>query len=247
MDSFERSTDTLLDGRVALAQPVQGYRVAIDPVLLAATVPVTPGERILDVGTGVGAAALCLMARISDLGVVGLEVQPVLANLARENALNNGASGFTVITGDVAVPPAEIEMGSYDHVVSNPPYLPATHGHPPPDPIAVLAERESTANLGQWAAYCCDAATAAGTVTLVHRYDRLEEVVAALSAAGGEIVTYPLWPKREGEGAKRVIVQLRKAQPPGRRDLAGMVLHGEDDTYTDAAAAVLRDGGAITF
>ena len=56
--------DRLLGGKVRLRQPRDGYRAAIDPVLLAASVPAKPGERVLDLGTGAGAAALCLMARV---------------------------------------------------------------------------------------------------------------------------------------------------------------------------------------
>ena|GEM_PF-4880497 len=59
----------LLGGRVVCMQPVDGFRVAIDPVLLAAAVPAQAGERVLDAGTGTGAAALCLGARVD--GVSG--------------------------------------------------------------------------------------------------------------------------------------------------------------------------------
>ena len=55
--------DLLLGGRISLRQPAQGYRVAIDPLLLAASVNAEPGETILDVGAGVGAAGLCVATR----------------------------------------------------------------------------------------------------------------------------------------------------------------------------------------
>ena len=51
--------DSLLGGKIMMRQPVQGYRVAIDPLLLAASISVEPGESVLDVGAGVGAAGLC--------------------------------------------------------------------------------------------------------------------------------------------------------------------------------------------
>ena len=78
--------DTLLDGRVKLRQPRDGYRVAIDPVLLAAAVPAASGEMVLDVGTGVGAAALCLAWRAPESRVVGLELQRSLGQLASRAA-----------------------------------------------------------------------------------------------------------------------------------------------------------------
>ena len=74
--------DALLGGRVILRQPAEGYRVAIDPVLLAAAVPAAAGDTVLDVGSGVGAAALCLAARAPDCRVYGVEIQRDLVRLA---------------------------------------------------------------------------------------------------------------------------------------------------------------------
>ena len=87
------TSDTLLGGRVALQQPAVGYRVAIDPVLLAAAVPASPGERALDVGCGVGAGTLCLASRVGGLHVTGIEVERSLAQLASENAALNRPRG----------------------------------------------------------------------------------------------------------------------------------------------------------
>jgi tRNA1(Val) A37 N6-methylase TrmN6 len=64
--------DTLLGGRVRLRQPASGYRVAIDPVLLAAAVPAVSGETALDIGCGTGAAALCLAVRVPGVRVIGI-------------------------------------------------------------------------------------------------------------------------------------------------------------------------------
>ena len=74
--------DRLLGGRVRLIQPLQGYRAATDPVLLAAAVPAGPGERVLDLGCGAGAAVFCLAARVPGLELHGLEIQPTYLGLA---------------------------------------------------------------------------------------------------------------------------------------------------------------------
>ena len=77
------SDDMLFGGRVKLRQPVDGYRVAIDPVLLAAAVPARDEDPVLDIGCGTGAASLCLAARVQGCKVVGLERDHALAQLAQ--------------------------------------------------------------------------------------------------------------------------------------------------------------------
>ena len=72
--------DRFLGGQVLLRQPAGGYRAAIDPVLLAASVDARSGERVLEAGTGHGAAAICLAHRVRDCRVSGIEVQPDLVH-----------------------------------------------------------------------------------------------------------------------------------------------------------------------
>src|SRR3546814_15810520 len=82
------------------------------------------GERVADLGCGVATAALCLLARVPDLHVTGLELQAPLASLALENAALNGcANRLEVAVGDVAEPPAGFGAGRFDHVLLKPPYL----------------------------------------------------------------------------------------------------------------------------
>ena len=86
MLSPDLTEDSLLGGRVRLRQPQVGLRAGHDAVLLAAAVPARPGERVLELGCGSGAAFLCLAARVPDLDIVAVEREPALAALARDNA-----------------------------------------------------------------------------------------------------------------------------------------------------------------
>jgi len=230
------SEDLLLGGRVRLRQPREGYRAAIDPVLLAAATPARSGERVLDLGTGAGAAALCLMARIEGLDVVGLEIDAGTAALARENAALNGCDRFIVREGDVARLPAELR--GFDRVIANPPYLDPAHA----DPSANESRRRSNldaAGLAAWIEAALVATSPRGTLTLIQRADRLAEILSLLHGRAGAIVVVPLWPK-PGEEAKRVIVEARKGAKTPLRLHPGLVLHAADGRYTPAAEAVLR-------
>ncbi|MSP49202.1 MAG: methyltransferase domain-containing protein [Alphaproteobacteria bacterium] len=228
--------DRLLGGRVRLRQPRDGYRAAIDPVLLAAAVRARPGERVLDLGTGAGAAALCLMARVEDLTVVGLEVDPTTAALARENAALNGRDRFTVRDGDVTRLPAGLR--GFDRAMVNPPFLEAGRADPPPDPGRRRAHVDAD-GLDAWVEAALKAVSPGGAVTFIQRADRLADLLTLLQGRAGGIVVAPLWPKA-GEAAKRVIVEARAGVRTPLRLLPGLVLHAPDGRYTEPAEAILR-------
>lgn len=241
----EETLDGLLGGRVRLIQPRRGYRAAIDPVLLAAAVPARPGQRVLDLGCGVGAVALCLAARVPGLDLVGLEIQPDLAGMARRNAELNGLEGkFAVQTGDVKAPPAELAPGGFDHVVANPPYLDARRADPSPDRSKAGATVEGDGSLADWLDACLRFVRGDGIVTMIHRADRLVEIEALLAGRAGAIEILPLLPKM-GAPPKRAILRIHPAGSGGRVVGPGLVLHEADGRYTEAAEAVLRGGGAL--
>ena len=228
--------DRLLGGRVRLRQGRDGYRAAIDPVLLAAAVPARPGARVLDLGTGAGAAALCLMARVEGLSVVGLELDPATASLARENAALNGCPAFAVREGDVARLPADLR--GFDHVMANPPYLDASRADASPHPGRRRSNIDET-GLASWIEAALAALAPGGMLTFIQRADCLADLLSPLEGRAGAIVVAPLWP-RQGEAAKRVIVAARAGRRTPLAIHPGLVLHEADGRYTEAADAILR-------
>jgi tRNA1(Val) A37 N6-methylase TrmN6 len=246
------SAGALLGGRVRLRQPAVGYRVAIDPVLLSAAVPVEDGQVALDVGAGVGAAALCLAARVAGARVVGLEMQREFARLAAENVEANGlGERVDMLIGDLKRPPPRLGPRSFDHVLANPPYQEAERAHPSPHPGKAAATVEGEARLADWIAFCLTMVKSGGTVTLIHRPDRLPELLRGLTDRTGGITVFPIWPRDPGLGdgllAKRVIVQARTGSNAPLRLLGGLVVHEPGGAYTEAAQAVLRNGAPLAL
>lgn len=239
--AIDVSEDALLGGRITFFQPRRGYRAAIDPVILAASVPAGAGEEVLDVGSGAGAAALCLAVRIPGVSVTGLESQADLVAIARRNGDANGLGGrVKFVCGDLLDGGIPLKPHSFHHVMANPPFGEAGRGHPSPDPGKARANVEGQAALADWIDFCLTMARPKGTVCVIHRADRLDEVLGLLSGRLGGIVVYPLWPGPEGKPAKRVVVRGRRGIAAPLKMSAGLMLHAPDGSYTGQAEAVLR-------
>ncbi|HUN50175.1 MAG TPA: methyltransferase [Candidatus Sulfotelmatobacter sp.] len=239
--------DDFLGGRLLLRQPERGVRAGSDAVLLAAAVPAQPGERVLELGCGAGAAMLCLAARLPGLMVTGLEIDAEAAGLAAANARQNGlADRVAVIAGDIADPPATLPAEGFDHVFANPPFFAAGSGTPAPAPGRAKARMAPAADLDGWLRFAARMLRPGGSVTVIGRAERLDDLLAACRRRFGAIVLFPLWPGG-GKPAKRVILQGRKGSRAGLRLAPGLVLHGGGHAYTAAAEAVLRQGAALVL
>lgn len=239
--------DGLLDGRIVLRQPAKGYRAAIDPLLLAGAVPARGAMHILDLGCGAGAAALALAARLPRVRVTGVEIDPRLAGLFAQNIEINGfGDRLEALTGDVAALAPELRDGRFDHAMMNPPYLEACGGDASPDPGKQAACIEGAARLADWIEAGLAAIRRKGHITLIHRAERLGDIIALLHGRAGGVVVFPLWPK-QGEAAKRVIVSARKGVKSPARLSPGLVLHRADGAFTPQTDAIVRGAGGLVL
>jgi tRNA1(Val) A37 N6-methylase TrmN6 len=237
--------DRLLGGRVRLRQPAEGYRVAIDPVFLAASVPAEPHQSVLDIGCGCGAAMLCLAARVPHVRVVGLEMQRDLVRLAGDNAILNRMEARVAVTiGDLLRAPPRLSPGSFDHVMANPPYNEPRRSSPVASGGKAGATIEGAADLAAWVRFSLSMVRAKGSITFVHRADRIDVLLAEIAGRAGEVVIFPLWPGG-GKPASRVLVRARKQVDAPATLAAGLVLHEPDGRLSAAAEAVLREGGGL--
>ncbi|GAA6209526.1 methyltransferase [Cognatishimia sp. WU-CL00825] len=237
-----------LSGRVIIRQPTNGYRAGVDAVLLAASVPAKPGQSVLELGTGVGTAALCLEARISGLKLTGVELQPDYATLAAENGVRNGAE-FEVVTADLAHLPNPFRQLRYDHVIANPPYFNRQAGYSSHDVGRETAMGEDTP-LATWLSVAAKRVKPKGFVTFIHRAERLADILQHLPSAMGSVQVMPFQP-RIGRDAHLIIVRARHSGRAALRLHAPILMHQGADhrsdaqDYTPDVRAILRDGAAL--
>ena len=172
------ATDAFLGGRLQLQQPAGLQRAGSDAVLLAAAVPAVSGQRVVEIGTGTGAAALCLLARVAGTRATGVELQADAALAAARNAAANGlAVRFRVICADALRPAFRRRLGHavFDYAMANPPFFAATGRRPAASPARERARAERAAgDMAAWVTVLAHLVRPGGTVTLIQRIERLE-------------------------------------------------------------------------
>lgn len=241
-------TDTapifVLGKKVRLLQPENGFRTSLDSVLLAAACPAKEGARILDMGAGVGGAAFCLLWRVENTHVTGVEIQEDYAEMACENIALNAMQGRAeFITADITSYQSD---KPFDHVMCNPPYLEAGKHTPSPyeDKEIAIGHAEKEISVKDWIDAGYRAVKSGGSLTLIHRADMTDKIITGLGKRFGAVEIIPLYPK-QGQAARRVIIRAIKDRKSPAKLHAGLILHNEDGQYSQSADAILRDGAAI--
>lgn len=232
--------DGLLDGRVRLRQPREGYRAGMDAALLAAACDADPGARVIEAGCGAGAALLAAAARRPAASFTGVERDPQALALARENIALNGLSArVEAAAGDVNAGFRALGLEPFDAALANPPFFDDPGALRAPHPAktgAWMAEE----GLSAWTAFLMKAVREGGTITLIHRADRLADLLALLSAKCGSFRIRPVHPFADAP-AKRVLVRALKTGKAPLVLLPPLVLHErEGGKHSARAEAVLR-------
>lgn len=237
--SMEVTEDKLLGGRVTLRQPAKGYRVAVDPLLLAAFTGAKAGDKVLELGCGTGAALLCLNARVAGLALSALERDADMLALARENAGLNSAD-ISFYAGEVGGTHT-LPFQTFDHVIFNPPFYDDHDASPYQTRNA--AHRLDT-DLGVWIETARKALKPQGTVSMVLAAHQLGAALAALVDKFGAIRVMPVRPQADKEAA-RVLISGVVGRKTKLSLLPDLVLHQADGAYTARAEDILRGGMPI--
>ncbi len=235
----------VLGGRVILHQPRVGYRAGLDAALLAAAVEMSDDERALEAGCGAGAALLQACARSSTARFVGLERDEGALALARSGVASNGmAERVQVLAGTIARPFSELGLHRFDAAFANPPFFDdaaALRGPHPAKRGAYVAEE----GLAAWVRFLLSAVRDGGRITMIHRADRLADLLRLLGEGAGSFRIRPVQPFAD-RPAKRVLVRAVKTGRAPLTLLPPLVLHDHTGAkHTPEADALLRGETAL--
>ena len=244
------SEDAVLAGALRLRQPRQGHRVGHDAILLAAFCPARPGDQVIELGAGVGAAGLALALRVPGTVVTLVEIDPELAALAAENAERNElAKRVRAIALDVLAPgPSFAAAGmapqSAACVLMNPPFNDPARLRVSPDSRRRLAHAASADTLAGWIRSAARLLRPRGTLTMIFRAEGLAELVEFLGCAFGALTIRPVYPRSE-EPAIRILLRATRDSRGPLVLLPGLILNDAAGHPTPEAEAVLRAGAAL--
>jgi tRNA1(Val) A37 N6-methylase TrmN6 len=154
------------------------------------------------------------------------------------------ADHVEIVTGEVEAGFKALGLAPFDHVFSNPPFFddPAALRAPAPGKIGAWM---ADGGLSAWTAFLLKAVREGGTITIIHRADRLADILGLLAPKTGSFRIRPIQPFVD-EPAKRVMVRATKTGKAPLVLLPALVLHPRDGgKHTDAVEAILRGEAAL--
>lgn len=244
--------DAVLGGRLHLLQPRRGHRIGHDAILLAAATPARDGDRVADLGAGVGAAGLAVAVRAAGTKVKLVEIDAGLVALAALNiARNRLVDRVNAVALDVGASAADyaaagLPAAGCDAVLMNPPFNDPTRHKPSPDRRRRAAHDLARSSLATWIDAAARLLRPGGTLTMIFRADGLIDLLGAVDDRFGALAVLPVHGK-PGAPAIRIIVGAIKGSGAPPAMLPGLVLAEDDGTPTPAAEAVLRHGAALAL
>lgn len=234
--------DSIYQGQITFYQPQKGYRIAVDPLLLAATANINPNQKILDLGAGCGAISLCIAHRFKniDFSITAIENQKELLEICQKNITSNQFNNL-IQTQECCVELATkfYPTPAFDQVYINPPYYDSGKTS---SAATKKASHHENIPLNIWIKAAFALTKHKGYVTLIFDTKRLQDLLGEiLNYQWGDIHILPISP-RANQKAHRVILRLRKTVSSPMKILPALHLHETGKDFTKKADLVINKG-----
>jgi tRNA1Val (adenine37-N6)-methyltransferase len=231
----DETLDVLCNDKVKVIQKKKGYRLSLDPLLIANFLRLKAKETLLDVGCGCGIIPVYLTKKGYTNRLVGIEIQEDLYGLSMRNKQLNECHNVEFIHGDISKPGKN--LGHFHVIVSNPPYRKVDSGRPCPDPSRFIARCEAALDLDALTTAAASRLYTRGRFYVIYPAKRLPELMLSCSSKA-------LQPKRirfvhsQSEGA--AVLSMVECVKGGGAELtvdAPLCIYGNDGEYSDEVKA----------
>jgi tRNA1(Val) A37 N6-methylase TrmN6 len=244
----ELTEDAFLGGKLRLRQPKSGHRAGHDAVLLAAATAARKGDRVVDLGAGVGAAGLAVAKRVTGIALVLVEIDEWLANLARGNAVFNTIAAETVVLDVTANADAFATAGlapdTVDVVLMNPPFNDSPRHRASPDKAREVAHVATAETLDGWIHTARRILKSGGVLTMIWRADGIARLLTALDRGFGGVVVLPVHADATSPAIRVLLRAVKGAKAPTRIQPA-LILNDESGRPVQKVQDILEGKGVL--
>jgi len=250
MNDFEDglTEDAFLGGKLRLRQPKSGHRAGHDAMLLAAATPARSGDRVVDLGAGVGAAGLAVARRVPGIDLVLVEIDEKLVELARCNAIANAIAARTIALDVTSAASAFASLGlkpdSAEIVLMNPPFNDSTRHRASPDKSRETAHVAMPATLEGWIGATRRLLKTGGTLVMIWRADGIAEVLATLDRGFGSLAILPVHADVTSPAIRVLVRAVKGGKAPTRLEPA-LVLKDESGRTHQKVHDILQGKAAL--
>jgi tRNA1(Val) A37 N6-methylase TrmN6 len=246
--ALDVTEDAFLGGQLRLRQLKSGHRAGHDAVLLAAATPASPGNRVADLGAGIGVAGLAVARRVAGIELVLVEIDATLAGLARANAAANALSAEVIVldveASAAAFAAAGLAPDSVDAVLMNPPFNDPARHRSSPDRAREIAHVATATTLLNWVHAARRILRTKGILTLIWRADGIAEVLSALDHGFGSVEILPV----HGDArmpANRILLRAAKGGRAPTQIHPALMLNDESGVPNKWVQEILAGKGTL--
>jgi tRNA1(Val) A37 N6-methylase TrmN6 len=231
--SADETLEPLFNGKLQIIQKKKGYRFSVDPILLSQFARIRRNERVIDLGTGCGILPLLLSRIANPHSFVGVEIQKPLIECAEKNvALNHLEDRISILKQDFRELRRMFPPGSFDVVVSNPPYRKYRTGRINPSTEKAIARHEVKGKLEDLISIASYLVPSKGRCYLIFPAPRTVDLIVALRNGKLEPKRIQLVYPRIGEEAKFILTESLKASGVELKIMPPLIL-GENPPLRD--------------
>lgn len=238
---MERIDDLQYKG-LKIIQNTDWFCFGMDSILLTEFArDMKKGKNIVDLGTGTGIISILLAKKVEAKKIIGIEVQKEVAEMARRSVkINQLDEKIAILNEDINK--ISLEKNSFDYIITNPPYKKQGTGIINKENKQIISRHETTANFETWARISLALLKDNGAMYLVHRPERLNEIIETLRK-------FKLEPKRMrfvySSISKDANLVLIKAEKNGKQFLKiekPLIIYKENGKYTDEILNIYEEG-----
>jgi tRNA1(Val) A37 N6-methylase TrmN6 len=246
--ALDVTEDAFLGGDLRLLQLKSGHRAGHDAMLLAAATPARARHRVADLGAGVGAAGLAVARRVGDIDLALVEIDAVLAGLARRNAAANSLAANVIVLDIEASADAFAAAGltpdSVDIVLMNPPFNDSARHRISPDRARGIAHVATATTLANWVHAARRVLKSKGVLTLIWRADGIAEVLAVLDHGFGSLEILPVHGDVKAP-ANRILIRATKGGRAPTQIHPALMLNDESGVPNKKVQEILVGKGIL--